>query len=286
LLTLKPPIEATNRENLLRTIVTKPLAPISWRNKAVPEELARIVHRTTQKDPDQRYATAGQLANDLDRFLAAKPVEAPPYHFLLDEREITAARPGGVVLAAFIFFVVGLVISLFIEAASLMTGLMMMDFFGLTMFAIQSVFAAAILACGLAVGYGLLSAHVWARWTGIALAGLLTAMTGMAVVFIIIGVVMVAAADSSAFDFLRGVSPEGEAAVVPKEDGTTHTVQVFDPRNFVCAMAGFYGLPFVVGLVLWITALWNLMSKSTLAWYRFAAEIRAEHRLVRERLAE
>jgi len=43
LLTLRPPIEATNRENLLRTIVTKPLAPVSWRNSAVKSDLERIV---------------------------------------------------------------------------------------------------------------------------------------------------------------------------------------------------------------------------------------------------
>jgi serine/threonine protein kinase len=285
LLTLKPPIEATNRENLLRTIVTKPLAPVAWRNSAVPEELSRIVHRATQKDPDQRYATAGQFAEDLDRFIAAKPVEAPPYHFRLDEREITAARPGGVVLAAFIFFVAALAVSLFVEAAALMMGLMVMNFVGLTTFAFQTLIAATILAGGIAVGYGLLDARAWAWWIGVILAALLTVTTSMAIAGIIIGVAVVAAADASDFDFLKDVGPQGEATV-PDAEGNTHTVQMFDPRNFVYGLAGFYGLPFVVAVVLFGTALWNLFSKATAEWFRFAANVRAEHWLVRQRLAE
>ena len=82
-------VEATNRVNLLRNIVTKPLPPVSWRNASIPEDLARIIHRATQKDPDQRYATATELAADLDRYLAGKAVAAPQYHYRLDEREIT-----------------------------------------------------------------------------------------------------------------------------------------------------------------------------------------------------
>jgi serine/threonine protein kinase len=91
LLALRPPIEAGNREHLLRAIVTKPLPPISWRNSAVQGDLERVVHKATQKDPDQRYASAAEFAADLDRCLAGKPALAPPYRFRLDEREITAA---------------------------------------------------------------------------------------------------------------------------------------------------------------------------------------------------
>jgi len=51
-------------------------------------------------------------------------------------------------------------------------------------------------------------------------------------------------------------------------------------------MIAFYGLPLAVGLALGGTALWNLLSRATGAWFRFAAEIRREHRELRERLAE
>lgn len=298
LLTLKPPIEATNRENLLRTIVTKPLAPVSWRNSAVPPELERIVHRATQKDPDQRYATADQLADDLDRFLAAKPVEAPPYHFRLDEREITAARPGSVVLAAFIFFLVGFFIATFCGAMAMMMGLMMMDWSGLMTAGFLTVIAAAFLASGLAVGYGLLLAYQWARWTGMLLAGLMTLSAAGGLIAIVGGAVMVAT-NAELGEFFEEVeraaetppaptpSDTGDAAQAPQPvsapNGQSQTVQI---QNFMFALLGFYGLPVAVGLLLGGTALWALLNRPTAAWFRFAAEIRAEHRLVRMRLAE
>jgi serine/threonine protein kinase len=280
LLTLKPPIEATNRENLLRTIVTKPLPPVSWRNSAVSPELERIVHRATQKDPDQRYATAAQLADDVDRFLAAKPVEAPPYHFRLDEREITAARPGSVVLAAFIFFLVAFFIAISTTALALMMGLMVMDFDGIIMGAVFTSFAAVTLAAGLAVGYGLLSAHQWARWTGIVLAGVMTLAEAAGVILIIAGAVAVAANEQSISEFFQEMqqanAPEGaEPGPAPK-----------DFQNMLYALLGFYGLPVFVGLLLGVTALWALLNRTTAAWFRFAAQIRAEHQLVRDRLAE
>ena len=56
--------------------------------------------RRRKRTPTSATPSAGELAADLDRFLAGKPVAAPPYHFRLDEREITAARPSQVVLAA------------------------------------------------------------------------------------------------------------------------------------------------------------------------------------------
>lgn len=283
LLTLRPPIEATNRENLLRTIVTKPLAPVSWRNGSVKSDLERIVHKATQKDPDQRYQSAADFAADLERFLAAKPVEAPAYHFRLDEREITAARPGGVVLAAFIFFVVSLAVSLFTEASALMMGLMIMNSVGLGVFAFQTLLAVLILAVGLAVGYGILDARKWARWTGIVLSGLFTVFTFVAVIGLIFGIVTVAVADASSFEFLK-VPPE-ETTVQNPDGTTTHTMEVFEPRNFVYAMAAFYGLPFVVAFILWGTALWNLLTKSTAAWFHSAAELRTEHHRVRQELA-
>jgi serine/threonine protein kinase len=284
LLTLKAPIEATNRENLLRTIVTKPLAPISWRNSAVPPELERIVHRATQKDPDERYATAAQLADDLDRFLAAKPVVAPPYHFRLDEREITAARPGTVVLAAFIFFFVGFFISMGCAAMALMMGLMIMSWDGIVVGSFLTGVAATFLCAGFAVGYGLLSAHQWARWVGLVLAGLITLSSLAGVIAVVAGAVAVATNEGIG-GFLDEMDKEIKKA--QEEEGTPNAADPnFRPQNFLYALLGFYGMPFFVGLLLGGTALWALLNRATGAWFRFAAEVRAEHWLVRQRLAE
>ena len=115
---------------------------------------------------------------------------------------------------------------------------------------------------------------------------LFTVMTTAAVIVLIVVVCYVGAVDSSRFDFLQEPATPQPTPVQNADGSTTHTVEIFDPRNFFFGLAGFYGLPFVVALFLWGTALWHLLSKATAAWFHFAAAIRAEHRSVRERLAE
>ncbi len=76
LLCLQPPYQAATREGLLRAIAVHQPAALSTRNPAIPRPLETIVQRMLAKDPDQRYASAGALADDLDRWLAGKPIHA------------------------------------------------------------------------------------------------------------------------------------------------------------------------------------------------------------------
>jgi hypothetical protein len=272
MLTLRPPIEATNRENLLRTIVTKPLAPVSWRNGSLKNDLERVVHKATQKDPDQRYSKAGQLAADLDRYLTGKPVEAPAYHFRLDEREITAARPGQVVLAAVIIFILGFFLFMALASMALMSGIMLYTEIGAAVFAVQTLIACLIGGSGLLIGRGLLAGRVWARWTGVAASGLLTLAALVGTVAMIAGVVAVLTSDEAS----SWLQPEGTPA---------DPEMPFSPQSFLLAMMAMYSLPLVVGLAMGVTALWALLGRRTGHWFRLAREIRAEHRRVRDELA-
>src|SRR6202044_3136004 len=42
----------------------------------LPRDLGTIVEKTIDRDPARRYSTAGALAEDLERFLADKPIKA------------------------------------------------------------------------------------------------------------------------------------------------------------------------------------------------------------------
>ena len=44
-------------------------------NPAIPRELETIVQKATAEVPDERYATAGELADDLQRFLRSEPIQ-------------------------------------------------------------------------------------------------------------------------------------------------------------------------------------------------------------------
>jgi serine/threonine protein kinase/tetratricopeptide (TPR) repeat protein len=76
LLTLAPAFEGTEQHELLRQIATEEPRPPRRLNKSIPAELETIVLKAMEKDPADRYATAQELAGDLDRFLKDEPIRA------------------------------------------------------------------------------------------------------------------------------------------------------------------------------------------------------------------
>jgi serine/threonine protein kinase len=75
-LTLEPVFSGNDREEVLRQITfEEPPAP-RQRNKAIPRELETIVLKAMEKNPEARYNSAQELADDLRRFLEDKPIRA------------------------------------------------------------------------------------------------------------------------------------------------------------------------------------------------------------------
>jgi tetratricopeptide (TPR) repeat protein len=78
LLTLEPAFNGRDRQEVLRQIAfEEPRAPRRI-NKAIPTELETVVLKALAKNPDERYATARELADDLERFLKDEPIRAKP----------------------------------------------------------------------------------------------------------------------------------------------------------------------------------------------------------------
>src|SRR5438552_4435355 len=66
LLTLEPAFDGHDRQELLRQIAfDEPRRPRRW-NRAIPHELETIVLKALEKNPADRYATAQELADDLE----------------------------------------------------------------------------------------------------------------------------------------------------------------------------------------------------------------------------
>lgn len=59
-----------NQFETMRAVVDDPVPSIRAANPRLPAELDRIVQKALQKDPNERYATADLMQQDLDRFLA------------------------------------------------------------------------------------------------------------------------------------------------------------------------------------------------------------------------
>jgi serine/threonine protein kinase/WD40 repeat protein len=76
LLALKPAIEESHRDQLLRRINHEELPPLRRWDRHVPRDLETIVLKASAKEPQRRYQTAEALAEDLRRFLADRAILA------------------------------------------------------------------------------------------------------------------------------------------------------------------------------------------------------------------
>jgi eukaryotic-like serine/threonine-protein kinase len=76
LLTLRPLFEGSDRHELLRQIADDEPRPPRSVDPSVPAELETVVLKALRKEPSERYQTAQELADDLQRFLDNRPILA------------------------------------------------------------------------------------------------------------------------------------------------------------------------------------------------------------------
>jgi WD40 repeat protein/serine/threonine protein kinase len=76
LLTLEPVFAGNDRQELLRQIAFEEPQPLRRINGAVPAELETIILKALAKNPDERYASAQEMADDLLRYLKDEPIRA------------------------------------------------------------------------------------------------------------------------------------------------------------------------------------------------------------------
>ena len=74
MLTLRPAFGQSSRTRLLRQISEAEPEPLRTGNPCAPRDLVTIVAKAMAREPERRYSSAGELAEDLRRFLSDEPI--------------------------------------------------------------------------------------------------------------------------------------------------------------------------------------------------------------------
>ncbi len=76
MLALRPAFDERKRNRLIQQVTSEEPPRLGKLNRQVPEDMQTIVHKAIDKDPRQRYASAGAMAEDLQRFILDEPLKA------------------------------------------------------------------------------------------------------------------------------------------------------------------------------------------------------------------
>lgn len=113
LLTLQPLFSGQDRQTLLQQILNDEPRPLRQVDRSIPVELETIVLKSLAKSPADRYATAGEMAADLRRFLEERPILARRPSVIDRVRKWSRRHPSVVIAAGILLAIctAGLLVS-------------------------------------------------------------------------------------------------------------------------------------------------------------------------------
>ena len=76
MLAFRPAFDETERNRLIMQVTQEEPARLGRLNRDVPRDLQTIIHKAIDRDPKQRYGSAGALAEDLQRYIEDEPIKA------------------------------------------------------------------------------------------------------------------------------------------------------------------------------------------------------------------
>ncbi len=78
MLALQPAFAERDQIRLIEQITHQPPPPLRQCDRRIPRDLETIVQKALAKDPKDRFATAGELRDELRRFLESRPIRSRP----------------------------------------------------------------------------------------------------------------------------------------------------------------------------------------------------------------
>ena len=102
----RPPFRGETLLHTLQLVQTSEALPPSRLQPRIPQDLETICLRCLRKEPQKRYATAEELADDIDRFLTGQPIKARRTPLVERAWKWAKRRPGVAALLAILAIVI------------------------------------------------------------------------------------------------------------------------------------------------------------------------------------
>lgn len=113
LVTLRRPFDSSDREAIMRSIVLEAAVPPRQLNPRVTHEFERVILKAMDRDPERRYQSGNEFADDLRRLRTLDPVSAAPRSSPRPALEAASKRvPFDARLLALFLFLILLVVGL------------------------------------------------------------------------------------------------------------------------------------------------------------------------------
>jgi len=100
LLARRPPFEAESVIQVLHRVLHDEPAPPRQHNAQIHRDVETIILKALSKEPERRYATAKEFAEDIERFLEGEPIRARPVPFAAKAARYLGQRPWAIATLA------------------------------------------------------------------------------------------------------------------------------------------------------------------------------------------
>jgi WD40 repeat protein/serine/threonine protein kinase/Flp pilus assembly protein TadD len=109
----RPPFQGVTAADVLDQVRNLDPLPLRQLQQSIPRDLETICLKCLRKDPEKRYRSAVELADDLERYLDGRPILARPVSLAERTWKLIRRRPGMMIASMFavLFLIVGSIVS-------------------------------------------------------------------------------------------------------------------------------------------------------------------------------
>ncbi len=108
LFALQPAFDETDRNRLIKQVTTGTPSRLRTLDPHLPRDLETIVHKAIDRDSSHRYQSAGELADDLQRYLGDEPIRARRISVFTRCGRWCRRNPAGATAVALLFLLLGI----------------------------------------------------------------------------------------------------------------------------------------------------------------------------------